>query len=307
MPRLPYPMTTPPVIAVTRTLPGTLTIPGAEIRVQGDALPSRPQLLDFINGAAAIISMYTDRIDDEALDAAGPSLKVVSNFAVGFDNIDVPACHARNITVTNTPDAVTEGTADLAWLLIMAVARRLIEADRYARSSAYPADGQLGMDRFLGADLTGKTLLIVGAGRIGRAVALRSLAWGMNVLYVARSDHLDFELAREFGISTRAIRFYESKGLLSPERVGATRIFRKRDRARLILILRGKRLGFTLRDISDYLSLYDADRTQQVNLLAEKVDERLALLERQRNDLETTIRELREIKRLAQDRLQKAG
>jgi len=115
------------------------------------------------------------------------------------------------------------------------------------------------------------------------------------------------DLASEFGISTRAIRFYESKGLLSPERVGATRIFRKRDRARLILILRGKRLGFTLRDISDYLSLYDADRTQQVSLLAGKVDERLALLERQRDDLETTIRELREIRQLAQERLQKAG
>ncbi len=115
------------------------------------------------------------------------------------------------------------------------------------------------------------------------------------------------ELAREFGISTRAIRFYESKGLLSPERVGATRIFRKRDRARLILILRGKRLGFTLRDISDYLSLYDADRNQQVSLLAGKVDERLALLERQRDDLETTIRELREIKQLAEERLKKAG
>jgi DNA-binding transcriptional MerR regulator len=113
------------------------------------------------------------------------------------------------------------------------------------------------------------------------------------------------DLASEFGISTRAIRFYESKGLLSPERVGATRIFRKRDRARLILILRGKRLGFTLRDISDYLSLYDADRAQQVNLLAGKVDERLALLERQRDDLETTIRELREIKQLAEDRLHK--
>lgn len=116
------------------------------------------------------------------------------------------------------------------------------------------------------------------------------------------------DLASEFGISTRAIRFYESKGLLSPERVGATRIFRKRDRARLILILRGKRLGFTLRDISDYLSLYDADRTQQVNLLSEKVDERIALLERQRDDLDTTISELRQIKKLAEDRLiQKAG
>ncbi len=113
------------------------------------------------------------------------------------------------------------------------------------------------------------------------------------------------DLASEFGISTRAIRFYESKGLLSPERVGATRIFRKRDRARLILILRGKRLGFTLRDISDYLSLYDADRSQQVSLLAEKVDERIALLERQRNDLETTITELRDIKSLAEERLHK--
>jgi DNA-binding transcriptional MerR regulator len=111
------------------------------------------------------------------------------------------------------------------------------------------------------------------------------------------------DLAREFGISTRTIRFYESRGLLAPERVGATRIFRRRDRARLILILRGKRLGFSLRDISDYLSLYDADRTQQVHLLAEKVDERLALLERQRLDLETTISELRDIKALADARL----
>ena len=115
------------------------------------------------------------------------------------------------------------------------------------------------------------------------------------------------DLAREFGISTRAIRFYEAKGLLSPERVGATRIFRRRDRARLILILRGKRLGFSLRDISDYLSLYDANRSQQVHLLTAKVDERLASLERQRDDLETTISELREIKKLADERLVKAG
>ncbi|RUT33077.1 MerR family DNA-binding transcriptional regulator [Arsenicitalea aurantiaca] len=112
------------------------------------------------------------------------------------------------------------------------------------------------------------------------------------------------DLAREFGISTRTIRFYEAKGLIEPDRVGGTRVFRRRDRARLILILRGKRLGFSLRDISDYLSLYDADRTQsaQVALLLEKVDERLALLERQKTDLETTISELREIRKLAADR-----
>lgn len=117
------------------------------------------------------------------------------------------------------------------------------------------------------------------------------------------------DLAREFGISTRAIRFYESKGLLTPERVGSTRVFRRRDRARLILILRGKRLGFSLRDISDYLSLYDADRTQQaqVSLLVEMVDQRTRLLELQLADLQTSLAELREIKKLAGERLAQAS
>jgi len=112
------------------------------------------------------------------------------------------------------------------------------------------------------------------------------------------------DLAREFGISTRAIRFYEAKGLLTPERVGATRVFRRRDRARLILILRGKRLGFSLRDISEYLSLYDAhSQTAQVTLLTDMVDKRLGLLERQLTDLQTTISELREIRKLATERI----
>ena len=117
------------------------------------------------------------------------------------------------------------------------------------------------------------------------------------------------DLAREFGISTRAIRFYETKGLLNPERVGSTRVFRRRDRARLILILRGKRLGFSLRDISDYLSLYDADRTQrtQVNLLLEMVDQRMHTLEQQLDDLQTTLAELNEIKKLAGERLAQAS
>ncbi len=107
------------------------------------------------------------------------------------------------------------------------------------------------------------------------------------------------DLAREFDISTRAIRFYEAKGLLSPDRLGANRVFRRRDRVRLMLILRGKRLGFSLRDISDYLSLYDANRDQQANLLVQKVDERLASLEGQLADLETTINELKEMRKLA--------
>ena len=112
------------------------------------------------------------------------------------------------------------------------------------------------------------------------------------------------DLSQEFGISTRAIRFYETKGLLNPERVGGTRVFRRRDRARLILILRGKRLGFSLRDISDYLSLYDAQsQTAQTKRLVAKVDERLDLLERQKADLETTIGELRAIRKLADDQM----
>jgi DNA-binding transcriptional MerR regulator len=112
------------------------------------------------------------------------------------------------------------------------------------------------------------------------------------------------DLAKEFAISTRAIRFYESKGLLHPERVGGTRVFRRRDRARLILILRGKRLGFSLRDISGYLSLYEANRSQQTTLLIEKVDERVALLEQQLTDLKTTIAELKEIRKLAGQRVE---
>lgn len=113
------------------------------------------------------------------------------------------------------------------------------------------------------------------------------------------------DLAREFNISTRTIRFYETKGLLSPERLGTTRVFRRRDRARLNLILRGKRLGFSLKDIQEYLSLYDADNTQdtQIKRLVELVDQRMDLLTRQMDDLKITISELTEIKKLANERL----
>lgn len=118
----------------------------------------------------------------------------------------------------------------------------------------------------------------------------------------ARADELFSitALSREFGISTRTIRFYESRGLIAPERVGNTRIFRRRDRARLILVLRGKRLGFSLREIVTYLDLYDIDPTQaaQTAHLDRQVGERIALLERQSADLETTLAELREIKKL---------
>lgn len=184
-----------PIVSITRTPPGTPKVNGAELRVRGDEAPARAELLEFIRGSTVVVTMYSDRVDREFLDAAGPQLRGICNFAVGFENIDVTLCSQRGIVATNTPNAVTEGTADLAWALVLAAARRLIEADRYARSPEYPRRGSLGMADFLGQDLTGKTLLIVGAGRIGYAVAMRSRGWGMKVLYVARSMHWDYELA----------------------------------------------------------------------------------------------------------------
>lgn len=184
-----------PIVAVTRRTPGTIAVTGARVLILGDGRPARPDLLGFVRGASVICSMFTDRIDAELLDAAGPGLKGVCNFAVGHDNFDLDACRERGVIVCNTPDAVTEGTANLAFLLLLGAARRIIEADRYARSDDYPANGVLGMHDFMGQDLVGKLLLIVGAGRIGYATALRARAFGMRIGYVARSRHLDFEMA----------------------------------------------------------------------------------------------------------------
>jgi DNA-binding transcriptional MerR regulator len=113
------------------------------------------------------------------------------------------------------------------------------------------------------------------------------------------------ELAKEFDISTRTIRFYESKGLLKPDRVGTTRVFRRRDRTRLLLILRGKRLGFSLKEISEYLELYDADRTKtaQTQHLLNRVNSRLEQLNEQRKDLDNAIGELEGMREYALDQL----
>ncbi len=182
-------------VALTRTLPGRVEVDGATVRTLGDGTASRSDLLKFVEGADVIISMHHDCIDDAVLDAAGRQLKGVCNVAVGFNNIDLDACRRRGVRVTNTPDAVTEGTADLAWGLLLAVARRIVEADRFVRSGAWERAGVLGMGEWLGRDLTGRTLLVVGAGRIGLAVAMRSRAWGMRVLYVSRSQKWSYELA----------------------------------------------------------------------------------------------------------------
>jgi glyoxylate reductase len=122
-------------------------------------------------------------VDDELLDAAGPALRVVSSFGVGYDHIEVPACTARSVMVANTPDVLTEATAELTWALILAAARRVAEGDRLIRQGGpWPA----GLAAMLAHGLEGKVLGVVGLGRIGRAVARRGLAFGMRIAYHGR-------------------------------------------------------------------------------------------------------------------------
>jgi lactate dehydrogenase-like 2-hydroxyacid dehydrogenase len=142
--------------------------------------PPRDELLRRVAGVDGLLSLLTDRVDDELLDAAGAQLKVVSNYAVGFDNIDVAACTRRRIPAGNTPGVLTETTADLAFALLMAAARRIDEGSRYVRAGNWRTWGPL---LLLGVDVHGATLGVVGFGRIGREMAKRAGGFGMRVLY----------------------------------------------------------------------------------------------------------------------------
>lgn len=174
-------------------------VPGAEVRVGSTrGFGSREETFEFFRGADGIVSWVTDRIDAEFLDAVGVAgrggrLRIVANFAVGYDNIDVAACRERGVVVTNTPDAVTDGTADVAVMLMLGAARRVSEADRYVRAGEFAKNGVLDPDRFIGLPVAGQTLLIVGAGRIGYATAMRMRGWEMRVLYHARTKKPKFE------------------------------------------------------------------------------------------------------------------
>ena len=150
----------------------------------GDERPSREEFLKRVAGKDALVCLLTEKIDDEMLDVAGTHLRIVANVAVGYDNIDVPACTKRNVAVTNTPGVLDETTADFTWTLLMAVARRLVEADHMARSGAWK---KWNLDQLCGTDIWGKTLGIIGFGRIGRAVARRASGFRMRVIYNSTS------------------------------------------------------------------------------------------------------------------------
>jgi lactate dehydrogenase-like 2-hydroxyacid dehydrogenase len=140
----------------------------------------RDEMLQMVKGREGLLPLLTDRIDDQVMEAAGPQLKIISNYAVGFNNIDLAAASSRGILVTNTPGVLTDTTADLTMALILALSRRLVEGDRYARSGQFKEWSPL---LLLGADVHHKTLGIFGLGRIGLAVAKRALGFDMRILY----------------------------------------------------------------------------------------------------------------------------
>jgi glyoxylate reductase len=209
-------------VLISRGLsPEALTIIPKDVTVDvnGHEQPLSPKdLLARLRGKHGLICQITDTIDDEVLATTG--LQVVSNVAVGYNNIDVAAAKRHGVIVTNTPDVLTETTADFAWALLMAAARRVVEADRYARSGEWKA---WKWDLLWGADIHGKTIGILGFGRIGRAVARRALGFGMKVLYydaVQSSPEVEREFNATYVDKDRLLResdFVSLHVLLSAE------------------------------------------------------------------------------------------
>ena len=178
-----------PKVFVTRVIPEKglgIIREYCEVDVwQNELPPTRDELLQRVRGIDGLLSLLTDTIDSEVMDEAGSQLKVISNHAVGFDNINVPAATARNIPVSNAPDVLTDATADFTFALLMAVARRIPEAERYVHEGKWKTWGPMTL---LGVDIQGATLGLVGFGRIGKAVARRALGFDMRVIYYSPNE-----------------------------------------------------------------------------------------------------------------------
>lgn len=180
-----------PRVLVTRALPESWLAPLRDADLEIDAAASyaampAAELRARAAGASALLVQLDDRVDAAVLDAAGPPLRVVATFSVGTDHVDLEACRARGVAVVNTPDVLTDATADQAWALLLAVARRLREGRELITGGGW--DGW-SPTRLLGSDLRGRTLAIVGLGRIGSAVAARARAFGMEVAYHGPRPH----------------------------------------------------------------------------------------------------------------------
>ena len=232
-----------PRVVVTRALPepalAALRESGADVWVSPEDRALAPEELHAaIRGADAVVTMLHDAVDAAFLDAAGDELRVVANVAVGYDNVDVDAARSRGVAVTNTPGVLTDATADLAIALLLAITRRLGEAERLIRSGEPWA---WSIDFMLGRGLRGKTLGIVGYGEIGRAVAARARAFGLEVVYTKRSRgdqpgqvELGELLARSHVVSLHCPLTPETRHLIDTDALAAMR-----DDAYLINTARG--------------------------------------------------------------------
>ncbi|HTW23101.1 MAG TPA: D-glycerate dehydrogenase [Candidatus Baltobacteraceae bacterium] len=198
-----------PKVLVTRPLfPAARAILEKQFDVEYWSRPERiprAELLARVADKDALVVLLTEKVDEELL-AAAPKLRIASTVSVGYDNINVPACTRRKVVATNTPGVLDDTTADLAWTLLMAIARRLVEGDAWVRTGAWPG---WDIDQLLGGDVYGKTLGLVGFGRIGRAMALRSRGFQMRVLYQSRTrvaPEIERELGAEFVDLHRLLR-----------------------------------------------------------------------------------------------------
>ena len=191
-------------VFVTRIIPDEglkLILENCDAEVwQAETPPPKEIIIEKIKDCEGILTLLTDKIDAGIMDKA-PKLRIISNYAVGYDNIDVKSATQRGIMVTNTPGVLTETTADLAFALILATARRIVEADKFTRSGKWKSWGPM---LFLGRDVYGATLGIIGLGRIGQAVARRAKGFNMKVIYYSRKRKEDVE--RELGVEYRELR-----------------------------------------------------------------------------------------------------
>ncbi len=210
-----------------------------------EAPPPKDVIIERVRDVDALVSLLTDPIDAEVFDAA-PKLRIVSQYAVGYDNIDIEEATKRGIYVTNTPGVLTETVADFTFALMLAVARRVVEADRYVREGRWKVAWHPLM--MLGSDVYGRTLGIVGMGRIGSAVARRAKGFGMRILYYdsVRREDLEKELGAEFVDLDRLLEESDYVSLhvpLTPETyhlIGEEQLRKMKPTAFLINTARGK-------------------------------------------------------------------
>jgi glyoxylate/hydroxypyruvate/2-ketogluconate reductase len=190
----------PPSILIARAVfPEVIDELSADFDVdanQFDVIYTPDQLAEKLQGKAGVLTTVMDKVDDSVM-ARCPDLKVISNIAVGYNNVDVAAATKRGIMVTNTPEVLNEATADLTWAIMMAAARRVAEGDAYVRRGDWKV--AFAMQSFLGADLHGATLGIIGMGRIGQAIVRRAQGFSMRVLYNNRT-RLDAAVEQKLGV-----------------------------------------------------------------------------------------------------------